>query len=283
MPRVYCDHNFLIIASGESQEYRRKLAECRERGIELVLSTWHWVEMVEDPDEKRGVALAEFADSLNPLWLRERRHLQQNEAAQGLFAEIKCPYRLPEPVARLDEVLSEMTGEEVQRDHCPNSPAFVRYMRTPEGRAPLLDPLQAAIEAQREIRKLYQAGSLTRQIKRQIQRRVAESLLPDRTPQGALISRNAKREFVREFREEEYPSVAVESALSLDALKLNRALTEREFRDRQHAISLPYVDQFVTDDRQLRNIIGRITPGFHFTTAHLLLKTEFDQKYLLKP
>jgi hypothetical protein len=195
--------------------------------------------MVEDPDENRGIALAEFADSLKPLWLHERRHLQQNEVAQGLFEEIGVLYRLPAPVARLEDVLAEMTGIEVQRDRCPNSAAFVRYMRTAEGRAPLLDPLQQAIEAQRANRGAYNAGSFTRQIRRQIQRRVVASLLPERTPDGKLIPLSAKRKFVMDFREQDYPSVAVESALSADAVQLNRTLTEREFRDRQHGISLP--------------------------------------------
>src|SRR6185503_20223819 len=77
MPRIYCDHNFLINALNEDDVYKERLREARNtHDVHLVLSTWHWVEMAKDENTNRGLELADFADSLNPSWLRERRRIQ---------------------------------------------------------------------------------------------------------------------------------------------------------------------------------------------------------------
>lgn len=280
MPRLYCDHNFLIGVFNENEAYRLRLqVALRNNDINLVLSPWHWVEMAEDNDRDRGIALAQFADWLAPGWLRERRNLQQNEVAHGLSREMGLPYRLPEPITTLRDVIVEMTSIEIWEGHNLDSAAFVRYLQTAEGRTPLLIPLLRNFEAQRANRLAYQAGAFTRQIRRQIQRRVVDQLLPEEGPDGQVIPRRVRREFVRTFREQDYPSICVETALSSDALELDRALTSGEFRDRQHANSLPYVDEFVTDDRRLRNTIRRIATEFAFNTAGVVSKAEFDQRY----
>lgn len=95
-----------------------------------------------------------------------------------------------------------------------------------------------------------------------------------------VIGREAKAIFLDSFKKPDFPSIAVEDALTTDGWKENRALNDRTFRDSQHVIAIPYVDLFVTDDEVLSNAIGRIKPQFTFPTAEVIRRAEFDHRYL---
>ena len=58
-----------------------------------------------------------------------------------------------------------------------------------------------------------------------------------------------------------------------------RQLNQNNLVDQRHLIALPYVDFFITDDRGLRNLIGRISARMPCPTATLLTKAEFDMQY----
>src|SRR6266567_6798563 len=44
-------------------------------------------------------------------------------------------------------------------------------------------------------------------------------------------------------------------------------MNRNNFMDQQHLMALPYVDFFLTDDTNLRAMIGRISPGLPFPIA----------------
>jgi hypothetical protein len=56
-------------------------------------------------------------------------------------------------------------------------------------------------------------------------------------------------------------------------------MSRNSFMDLQHMMALPYVDYFVTDDAQLRALIGRISVRLPFRIAVLLTRAEFDVRY----
>src|SRR6266853_5708469 len=115
MPKVYCDHNFLIGAFDEGDAYKERLRATRNtRDVALVLSTWHWVEMAKDQNRDRGLDLADFADSLDPSWLRERRRIQATEVAEALFNYIGVPFRPTAPITTMTQVISEMTDTRLE-------------------------------------------------------------------------------------------------------------------------------------------------------------------------
>lgn len=282
MPRAYCDHNFLINTFGETPPYQTRLRNSIEqRRIELVLSTWHWEEMARDANEARSLGLADYADSLQPLWLRERRNLQTNEVADALFRFIGAEYQIPPPFAALPEVVAAMVGVEPQiAANYTRSAPFVRHLRTPQGAAPLREAYDQVYRAQEFVRQAHRNQNFSRPIRRTVDRTLVQQLLPDRTPTGEKIDRRLKRKFLSQIRVNQLPSLAVEVALSDDARQLNRALPEREFRDRQHAIAIPYVDFLITDDGRLTNTIGRIAQRLTFPTATVINKTEFERRFM---
>jgi hypothetical protein len=94
-----------------------------------------------------------------------------------------------------------------------------------------------------------------------------------------VIDEATKDNFARQCQFDDLPSVALENKATRDNWKHKRPLNRNNFIDQQHLIALPYIDFFVTDDKKLRSLIGRITAGAPFRVATLLTKVEFDNLY----
>lgn len=58
---------------------------------------------------------------------------------------------------------------------------------------------------------------------------------------------------------ENFPAIAIENRATRENWQHKRPLSRNNFVDQQHIIALPYVDSFLTDDKKLRSLIGRIT------------------------
>ena len=84
---VYCDQNCLIAMGSDPIRYAEKLRLAAERDTRIVLSPWHWVEIARNEDATRLNSLADFADSINPLWLPQRRTVQGLEV-EARFREV---------------------------------------------------------------------------------------------------------------------------------------------------------------------------------------------------
>jgi hypothetical protein len=279
VPTVFLDLNFLILNHERGERHTAAL-RCRfgEHSLTPVVSPWHWVEISRDANLARSVALARFTDSLEPSWLQERRHLQKLEVQTRFFADMGVHVA---PVAALGSraaAIRSIIGDAEHADRV-DSAAFVRYLRTQEGREPLVTAFREQFAAQQGLRALYRRGQYTRAIRRQSKHRLIEQYLPETTPDGQRIDRQTRRAFVAAVTISDFPTLAVEHSLSEDAIQLDRAVTENEFSDRQHALAIPYVDFFVTDDRRLRNTIERITPIFPFVTARCLSLHQFDTQF----
>lgn len=279
MPTVYLDLNFMISNHDLGERQAEALrGRFREHNVTPVVSPWHWVEISRDADPVRSVAVARFTDSLGPVWLQERRHLQKLEVQTRFLAEMGFQVAPVVAIGSRAEAIRSIIGDAEHADRV-DSAAFVRHLRTQEGRAPLVTAFREQFAAQQALRKLYQRGQYTRGIKRQSKQRLIEQYLPATTSDGQRIDRRARRAFVAAVTISDFPTIAVEHFLSEDAIHLNRAVTENEFSDRQHALAIPYVDFFVTDDRRLRNTIERITPRLPFATARCLSMRQFDTQF----
>lgn len=236
--------------------------------------------MAEDRDEDRALALAEYADSLDPLWMHDRRQLQEAEITDLLAKYIGVPYCKPSPIGSRADAVSTLIGKTVELAKCPSSRQFVAHLRTLQGKTPIQQALRSNFEAQQWLREAYRKRQLTRQIRRTVDQRIVQGLVPGRILEGIHLSRKIRRQFVRQFRVSDCPSTAIESALSMDAVALNRALTEREFRDRQHVHAIAYVSHFLTDDQKLANTVARIQTQLPFGIAQILGKQDFDRQFM---
>lgn len=286
MVKVYCDHNFLINAFAENDAYKERLRAVVEAGaIQFVLSTWHWVEMAKDENTVRGLHLADFADSLRPLWLRDRTRIQADEVANSFFAFMNLQYTPTPPISTLATVIAEITekSEKITARYTQSRP-FVQHLQTPQGTKELAHAYSANFDSQKFLRDARHRSNhqhrLTRPLRRKVDREWLKQLLPVKTPAGVKIDRKTRRAFLAQNQPQDFRCLAVESALSQDAVELDRALPEREFRDRQHAMSIPYVEFLVTNDGRLAKTVARIAPELSFKTAVIIDKAGFDHRFL---
>lgn len=270
---VYVDQNFLINASKAlPAEQRRTLSLARAAGISFVLSPWSMVEVAgARPESWEG--LAWFAESLNPLWLPERRRLQQQEVEDCFFRSVGIPYSRPAPLRSLIEVMAELARTSILIGQSYSVVEFVRAIRS--DMAPITEAFLKNTESRQTIETAARNKQLTTSIKQEIHKQYLRQLLPAFTPSGLPISRQAHEDFLADFNLVQFPSVAVEVALSEDALQFRIRLSKQAFLDRQHIVTaLPYVDVIATDDRKLVRSVGRIAAKFPFPKAKFMsLKT----------
>jgi hypothetical protein len=57
-------------------------------------------------------------------------------------------------------------------------------------------------------------------------------------------------------------------------------MTDRNFRDLQHTMALPYVDAFVREDNSLVAIIRRLSSHFPFRVGEIVSRAEVDSRFL---
>jgi hypothetical protein len=277
MPTVYCDHNFILAAHDSPASYQTALRAASQR-IELVLSTWHWLEMARDRNHARGISVADFADSLNPLWLHERLSLHRREVRIRFMVATGIPFSVPPPIATIDDVVADLTGMRSQRPM--TSAGFVEHMRDLGADHELEQALRNNFYAQEQNRERYRTGVLADWQFPAMDRYTVRRLLPERTDAGYPIETATREHFLWNLNIALFPSISLEKAVARDGWKNNRVLTDRAFRDYQHIISLPYVDYFVTDDAQLARIIRRVLPNLAFDSAKIVSKAEFDGLFL---
>lgn len=280
-PFVYCDHNFVVLARDAGATYHDHLSQLVSQDkLRFVLSTWHWLEMARDSNHARGLSVAAFADSLSPAWLFERLTIQRREVEDAFFGFLGIRHQREPRLGGLADVLADMTGASpgitgTYRD----SRAFVAYLQTLPDSHPMNVNLRNAFEAQKSNGESYRAGRLTPEMLRCLDKIMIGRFLPMTTPNGRTIVAIEKDMFLRECKNEDFPSIAVEAGLSLDGWTTGRTLNDRGFRDSQHVIALPYVNLFVTDDAPLTAAIRRVVANFPFSTAEVITKAEFDKRF----
>lgn len=283
---IYCDQNFLIKIGKESSAYQVRLRELiSAKELILVISAWHWVEMARGKDHARGLALAEFAESLEPLWIRERRDLQRHEAEGAFFAFLGVEYSRPSPLTSRAEVIAGINRLPVASVAHITSCEFVSYLQSaPTAMDPILAGYRKNVNALETIRRVRAEGRLTQEMNKKFNMLYIARLLPSQTPAGLVIDVQTKKQFLESLDIQTYPSIAVEFAISEDGWHAVGGYRWQDFIDRQHAIAaLPYVDLVATDDVALTKVILRIKPNLRFRTACPITKERFERLYVRRP
>src|SRR5437588_885304 len=76
MSLTYLDQNALIALGRKARAdsiFRKTLSDAiQSGGLTVVLSTWHLIETAHTSNRQNAIELAEFIDSLKPMWLLER-------------------------------------------------------------------------------------------------------------------------------------------------------------------------------------------------------------------
>ena len=276
VPLIYCDHNLIVTAHQGPDEYKDHLRQLIATGaVTVVLSPTHWIEAAEDRDAARGIAKADFMDSLQARWLHNRRSLQRREVSDAFFRFARIPADAPEMIGDVRAVIADLAGEPAHRD----SRAFVSHLRDIGDNHPLERNLRQAFETNQANKARFRAGAMTPAIIQRTERLYIEQLLPTETPSRVVIDADSKNRFLSSCQLTDFPCIALETKATHDNWREARQLTRNNFMDQQHLMALPYVDFFVTDDARLRTLIARIPDGLPFPIATLLSKVEFDLRY----
>jgi hypothetical protein len=279
MPLVYLDYNFIATAHDSPGTYKKRLREAAGR-LTFVLSRWHHVEMARDEDEYRAYSVADFVDSLEPKWLYDRRSLHLRELKTQLFNS-GIWYEIGPPMGTLREMLADLRNT-LPSPTPAQSANLVREFRQLGKEHDVAKSLRKNYENQKENRQDYCNGTITPfdfpRLDRAVIRGFMKEGLSPNTP--SPFDARLINEFSSTCKKELLRSIALEIAVSRDAWKNNRALSENEFIDLQHMIALPYVDVFVTDDCRLKKIVQRVVPRLPFRTAEITGKAEFDRRLL---
>ena len=281
--RVYCDQNFLSDVHNANPEYRHRICQLITDGqISLVISPYHWLETARIPNPENALARADFIDSLNPLWLRERRILQRHEVEACFFGWLGIPYGRPAPITSRAGLISDLSGAPMADTGELRSRDFVLELQSGSASAKTIrEAYEGAAEAQQGNAKFLRRKRITDALKKQADREFVSRLLPAYTPAGLAVDGVTKDKFLDQLDLQECPSIAVEIAISNDRLKLP-GLRWQTFVDLFHVISvLPYVDLLATNDTQLTKLVNRAKPSFRFAVACPISKECFDRLYLL--
>ncbi|MBZ5526561.1 MAG: hypothetical protein LAN71_01475 [Acidobacteriia bacterium] len=276
VPLIYCDHNFIVTAHQGPDVYKDHLRRLVATGaVTLVLSPTHWIEAAEDNDAARGIAKADFMDSLQTRWLHNRRSIQRREVSDAFFSFARIPSEAPQMIGDVRAVIADLAGEPAHRD----SRAFVIHLHDIGDNHPLERNLRQAFETNQANKARFRAGAMTPAIVQNTERLYIEQLLPTETPSRVVIDADSKNRFLSACQMTDFPCLALEARATHDNWREERQLNRNNFMDQQHLMALPYVDFFITDDARLRTLIARISEGLPFPIATLLSKVEFDRRY----
>ena len=276
VPLIYCDLNFIVTAHQGLDAYKDNLRRLVVTGaVTLVLSPTHWIEAAEDNDTARGIAKADFMDSLQGRWLHTRRTIQRREVSDAFFRFARIPIEPPQMMGDVGAVIADLAGEPAHRD----SRAFVTHLRNIGDNHPLERNLRQAFETNQANKARFRAGAMTPEIVQKTERLYVEQLLPTETPSGVIIDADSKNLFLNTCQLTDFPCLALETRVTHENWREDRELNRNNFMDQEHLMALPYVDLFITDDARLRNLIARISGGLPFPIASILNKVEFDLRY----
>jgi hypothetical protein len=94
---VYLDQNALISLGLRVQKdplrKERLYKRIGDGSLRIVVSPWHLVETSQTANINSATRLADFIDSLNPLWIHERRELQKLDVQEDLYRFCKIDFQ----------------------------------------------------------------------------------------------------------------------------------------------------------------------------------------------
>ena len=282
--RVYCDQNFLINIRDESKQYKRKIGRLVSNGkVCFVLSPWHWVEMARGSDHGRSLTLADFADSLDPIWIWEIRTVHRHEVEALFFEFLNVEYSKPPPLCARSEVIADLSKAPIWKVKHFVSSDVVSYLQShPKALRKIEDGYFNNRKARDMNRTDYLKGNFSTYWIRRFDKASARVHVPQRTPSGIIIDNTTQATFLDQFDIIRCPSLVTEDAVTKYGWEGNDHFRWQRFMDEHHVVAaLPYVDFVVTDDVNLTKIVRNVRQRLPFPVSSLLTKTSFDERFIL--
>ncbi|MHB8487394.1 MAG: hypothetical protein ACYDCM_16900 [Candidatus Acidiferrales bacterium] len=254
MPLTYPDQNALIALGREARlsTFRKKLFAKLESGqLTIVVSTWHLVETANTENIEKAMELANFIESMKPLWLLERRDIQSLEVEEDFlsFLGIESPTR-PRVTTRSAAIAALNYKPDAPKFDIPSTQFVKQWIENPEQLRIIEEVYKKNASTLPRLRELRKQGKLTDKVRRRVDELLIMGLLPKQTPAGLHVAQATKAEYAKQAKIEAIPSLAIESAISEHEWASQGGTDRNTLIDKFHLISaLPYVNEIVSNDK----------------------------------
>lgn len=273
MKTFYIDHNILV-REDNWPELSRLLT--RTNGSRLVISDWNLLEILGADNKAQAIRRTEFLENLKPLWIMDRRYIQQHEVKRFIWLHyFNCP---AEQFCVFTEHFSVMLSHHLG-SKVPLGWTVKRWIEYSHGRMDLEEIKSAEAEYANALKTLQNAD---KKQKRDLDHDMFCAWvlisIPDRDQENKLISNSKKEEIVRfcyTEKDEFYsncPAMAVEHELKeIRTQNRKRQPKEQDACDLQHSVvALAYCDVFITKDRYVFDCAKRAVKALkRFKTASI--------------
>lgn len=281
MPLAYLDQNAVIDLGIRARraEFREKLdAAIGSGAFTPMVSSWHLIETANTTKLANAVELAEFIDSLKPVWLLERLNIQRLDVQEDLcrFLKIDCPRR-SSVTTRSGVIAALNDAADSSKYDIPSRDFVKRWIEHPEQLAVLKKAYESNARALAAMRDATKAGKVTLELKRQTDQQLVRALMPSRTPAGVTIGRETIRDYIDKVDIARIPSLAIETAIANHEWAGLGGADANTLIDKFHLISaLPYADEIVSRDK----FFHRVFPVAE-ATGHVKAKLVGNVEFLL--
>jgi len=279
MALTYLDQNALIALGKRARQpgFRKTLdAALESRSLTAVVSPWHLIETAHSTRLPPALELAEFIDSMRPMWLFERHDVLRLEVAED-FYRFACVNFSPTPrVATRSAVIAALSRK-------PDSPRFdiasARFVKQwwerQEQLLPLETPYKQNADSLIRLRELKKEGKLTDEVRTRANRELLKHTVPKATPAGVIIGYELRQAYIAQAAVDSIPTFAIENAISEHEWDAQGGADRNTLIDKFHLISaLPYVDEIVSSDGFFRQVYPVAFATGH-VRAGLLSNEEF--------
>lgn len=259
---IYPDQNALIglgLRAQKDQLLRKRLyMRIKNGSLRFVVSTWHLHETAQTANVNSATRLADFMDSLTPLWIHERRELQKLAVKEDFYRFCNIQFEEAPPIASKAAVVGALFGDGPKSKYDIPARDFVRqWIEHPDQLTIVKKSLEANAETLVKLRSLTAEGKITKEIKDETTKQLFKLSLPKTTPNGLQIGYETAAQYVEQAKISSIPTFAVEEAISENEWGQEAVgkADNNTFVDKMHLISaLPYVDKIVTNDPFFRAI-----------------------------
>lgn len=259
MPIVYLDQNTLIELGVRARraEFRGKLDRMIGSGrITAVVSSWHLIETANTTNLANAIELAEFIDSLRPVWLLERRNIQKLDVQEDFWRFLKLEFPSQPRVATRSAVIAALNAEADAPKFDIPSRAFVeQWIKHPEQLAVLKEAYAKNAIALTAMREATKAGKITEEVRRRTDQEFVKGLLTAVTPAGVAVGPETARDYIEKANVAGISSLAIETAIADHEWNEVGGADRNTLIDKFHLISaLPYVDEIVSGDKFFQKV-----------------------------
>lgn len=280
MPLIYLDQNALVKLGFAAKDaaFRAKLDGLIASGfMTIVMSSWHLIETAHTDNVEMAVALADFIDSIKPMWLLERRDIQRLDVEEDFLRFAKIDFE-PEPrVTTRSAVIASLNRAKDSAKYDIPSRNFVKqWIEHPEQLATLEKAYRENAEALIGLRELVKSGKLTPEIRERADRELFKQSLPKFTRAGLEIGDDTKKQYLEQATVCCVPSLSIETAISEHEWVVQGGADRNTLIDKMHLIAaLPYTCEIVSNDK----LFGRLHP-IAAKTGHVRAQLLSNEEFL---